>query len=110
MRLDRAAFEDVRVDGTLREELDALKIARFFFKHADELGADDLALLFRVADACELIKEAVHRIHIDEVRVHLSAEHGDHLLRFALAQKAVVHMYADELLADCPDEQRGDDG
>ena len=67
VRLDRlhglgAAFDDVRIDGSLSQQFDALELARLFLKHADEFRADDLALLLRIADAGEFIEEAIHRV------------------------------------------------
>ena len=43
----------------------------FFLKYADKLRADDLALLLRVGNAGQLVQEAVHRVHINEVGIHL---------------------------------------
>ena len=109
VRLDAVGFEDIGIDGALCEELDAVELARFFLKDADELGADDLALLFGLGDAGELVEEAVDRVDIDEVRVHPVAEHLDDLLGLALAEQSVVNVDADELLADSLDQQGGDD-
>ena len=103
-------FEDVGIDGSLCEELDAVELSSLLLKHADELGADDLALFFGLGNACELVEEAIHGVDIDEVRVHLIAEHLDNLLGLALAEESVVHVYADELLTDRLDEQGGDNG
>ena len=111
VRLDAGlALEDVRPDRALREELHAVELAGFVGKHVDELLADDVALLLRRAHARELVEEAVDRVDIDEVRVHLIAEHLDDLLGLALAQETVVDVHADELLAHRLDEQRRDHG
>ena len=104
--LDAVALEDVRVNGALGQELDVLLLAGFLLEHTDELGADDLALALRLLHTGQLVQEAVDGVHIDEVGVHLVAEHLHDLFRLALAQQAVVDMYADELLADGFDEQR----
>ena len=108
--LDAVGLEDVGIDRALAEELDAVELARFFFKDADELGADDLALLFGIGDAGELVEEAVDCVNVDEVGVHPVAEHLDDLLGLALAQEAVVHVDADELLSDGLDQEGCDDG
>ena len=110
VRLDGAAFENVRIDGALREKFDAVLLARLFLKHTDKFRADDLALFLRFGDAGEFIEKTVDRVHIDEVRVHPVAEHLDDLFGFALAQKPVVDVHADEIFADSSDEERGDDG
>ena len=84
-------------------------LARLLLEHADELGADDLALGLRFVDASQQVQKAVRGVHVDEVRVHLVLEDIHHLLGLALAHEAVVHVHADEVLADGLDEQRRHD-
>ena len=56
MRLDRHriaaggryAFDDIGIEGALRQEGRALDLFCLFLEDLDEAGADDLALLFRV--------------------------------------------------------------
>ena len=110
VRLDAVCgLEDVGVDGALSEEGDVVELAGFFFKYADELGADDLAFCLGIGDACELIEEAVDSVDVDEVGVHLIAENLDDLFGLALTEKSVVDMDADELLTDRLDQKRRDD-
>ena len=104
------ALQNIGIDGALRQEFHVLELLRLLLKDLDELRADDPALGLRVGHAGEPVQKAVGRVHIDEVGVHLAAEHLHHLLGLALAQQAVVHMHTDELLADGPDEQRGHHG
>ena len=73
------------------------------------MNSDDLALPLRIGHAGQLVQEAVHRVHIDQVGVHLVPEHLDDLLRLTLAQQAVVHMDTGQLLANGFDEQSGHD-
>ena len=94
----------------LGEKVDAVELSGLLLEDADELRADDLALLLRLTDAGELVEEAVDRIHIDQVRAELMAEHLHHLLGLALAQEAVVDVHAGQLAADGADEERRDDG
>ena len=107
--LDAVGFQNVGIDGTLGQEGDAVQLAGFFFKHADELAADDLALLFGVGHAGQLIQEAVRGVHVDQVRLHLLAEDLDDLFGLALAEQAMVDVDAGELLADGTDQQSRDD-
>ena len=93
--LDADAFCNIRIDGTLCQESDAVLFAGFFFKDTDELGTDDLALLLGIADAGQLVQEAVDRIHVDQVGFHLVAENFDNLFGLTFAEQAVVDMYAD---------------
>ena len=46
-----ARFNDVRVDSALNEVIDMTDFLGFFFKDANEFFADNLAFLFRIADA-----------------------------------------------------------
>ena len=108
--LDTDAFGNIGIDGTLGQESDIVLLAGFFLKHADEFGTDDLALLLRIAYAGQLIQETVDRVHINQVGVHLVAEHFDYLFRLTLAQQAVVHVNGHQLFADSFDQQGGDDG
>ena len=111
MRLDAGfAFQNIRPDRALGQEGDAVQLAGLFGKDVDEFAADDVSLLLRVGDARQLVQEAVSGIHVDEVRVHLAAEHFDHLFGFALAQQAVVHVHTNQLLAHGFDEQGRHDG
>ena len=111
-RLDRlgARLDDVGIDGPLSQELDAVQLAGLLLEDSDELSADDLPLLLRIRNSGQLVQEAIHSVHRDEVGVHLVLEHLDDLLRLALAEQTVVHVNADELLADGFDEQSGDYG
>ena len=103
-------LQNVGVDSALGEEADLIAhLSGLFLEHADKLGADNLALGLGLVDVDELIEEAVGSVHVNQVGVHLVLEHVDDLLALALAHQAVVHMHADELLADGLDEQRRDD-
>ena len=102
-------LEDVRPDGSLCKELDAVELSGFFSENIDELFADDVAFLLRVGHTGQLVEEAVCRVHIDQVGVHLVPENLDDLLRLALSEQTVVDMYTDELLADGLDQHRCDD-
>ena len=110
MGLDADALCDVGIDRSLRQEGDVVLLAGFFFEHPDKLGTDDFALLLRIADTGQLIEEAIHGVHIDQVGVHLVAEHFDDLLGFALAQETVVDVNGDQLFADGFDQQGCHDG
>ena len=46
-----ARFDDIRVNRTLRQEVDSADFTAFVFKYADKFFADNLALPFRFADA-----------------------------------------------------------
>ena len=110
MRLHAIALQNIRVNRSLSQEFDSLLLPRLLLEHADKLRADDLALLLRLLHTLQLVQEAVNRIHIHKVGVHLMAEHLHHLLRLPLAQKPMVHVDAHQLFADGLDQQGGHDG
>ena len=85
--------------------------ARLLLEDADELLADDLALLLGIVDAREPREEALLRLHVHERHVEVAVERLDDLLRLVLAQQAVVDEDARELVADrLVHEQRRDGG
>ena len=81
-----AALHDIRIDGTLGQELDAVQLAGLLFKHADKFGADDFALLLGVGHAVQLAEEPFAGVHIHQVGAQLFLEDLNHLFGLALAQ------------------------
>ena len=106
MGFDAVGFQNIGIDGALSQEGDALLLSGFLFENSDELGADDLALLFGLGDSGEFIQKAVHGVDVDQICVHLISEDLYDLLGLALSQKTVIYVDADEILADGFDEQR----
>jgi hypothetical protein len=70
------AFDHVRIERALGEEIGAADLLGLFLEHLDEEPADGLALLFRVGLAFERVDEGVGRVHMDERDVVMLAEHG----------------------------------
>ena len=104
-------FQDVGVDSALSQEADLVAhLARLFFEHADELGADNLALCLGLVNVNQFVQETIGCVYIDQVRVHLVLEHVNDLLAFAFAHQAVVHVHANQLLANGLDQQGGNNG
>ena len=100
----QTALDDIGVNGTLCEEIDLADLLCLFLKDADELLTDDLALALRLGDTGQLCKVAVTGVHTDEVDVKAvgvaGAEDRADLFLLVLAQQAVVHKDAGQLLAD----------
>ena len=109
MRLDRPAFQNIRINRTLRQKFDSVLFARLFLKDTDKLCAYDLTLRFRIGYACQLAEKTIHGINVNEIRVHLTAKYLHDLLRLALAQQTVSDMHAYKIPADRLDQQRCDD-
>ena len=101
-----AGFDDIGVNRSLTEEFNAFQLSCFLLEYANKFRADDFTLLFGVGNACQLIQEAVNRIHINQVCIHFITEHLNHLFGLALAQQTVVYMHAGQLLADGTNQKR----
>ena len=86
------------------------EVALGLLERADELAADDLALLLGVADPGERVEEDVGGVDGDEAH----AGGGDvvllDLLALALAQQPVVDEHRGQLVADGLVHERGRDG
>ena len=98
----KAAFDHVGVDGALGQEVDRADLFGFLLKDADELFANDLALALRFGHTGQLVIEAAAGVHADEVDIKAAALAKDaaDVLALVLAQQAVVHEHAGQLLAD----------
>ena len=79
-------------------------------ERADELLTDDLALALRLGDSLQGLKEVVGRVHGDELDAGGGNEVVLDLLDLALAQQAVVHEHAGELVTDGLVHQSGGHG
>ena len=99
----QTALDDVGIDGALCQEIHLADLLGLFLEDTDELLADDLALALRLGNACQLAKITLTSIHADEVDVKVGvagAEDGADLFLFVLAEQAVIHENAGQLLAD----------
>ena len=105
---DRNRFDDVRIECSLREEIDRSELRRLALEDLDERRADDLSLQLRIGDARQTIHEEARRVHEHERQLQ-PLESFSHLRRFVQPQHAVVDENAGELLADrAVKDQRGD--
>ena len=73
-RITLAAFDHIRVDRSLCKCVYMPDLPGFFFKYPDEFFADDLALGFRIPDACKLLQEARTGIDADQMQAKGPAE------------------------------------
>ena len=94
------AFCDVRINGTLTEEVNAFNFASFFFEYADEFFADDFTFLFGVSNAFQFGEEAFSCINVNEVCIQLVFEYFYYAFRFSFAHQAMVYVYANQVVAN----------
>ena len=79
---------------------------RFFLEDADEFGADELPLLFRIGDAGQHVQKPIGRIDAANIQMQIVLKHRQHFLEFVLPQQTVVDEHADQPVADRARHQR----
>ena len=104
------AFDHIRVERALGQEVRPTHLLRLVLEDVNKGGADDLALLFGVGHAFELVEEQLLRIHMHQLDVVVIAEQRHHFLRLAHAHHARINEHAGELVADGLVQQYGDHG
>ena len=107
LRLGRGRLDDVRVERPLGQEVDPAELGRLLLEDADELVADDPALLLGVLDAGEPGEEPLAGIDHDQVHPEVPLEGDAQQLRFLLAHQSVIDVDAGEPIADGPVDERG---
>ena len=102
-----AAFDDVGINGSLSQEMNAVQLSGLFLKYTDKLSADNLSLLFRIRNAFQLAEETLRGIHINQVCMQLVLEYLDYAFRLIFTHQAVVYMHTYQLLTDSLDQHSG---
>ena len=117
MRLDngglaKTGLDNVRVNGSLHQEVHGSDFLRFFLKDADEFLTDNLSLCFRLCYALQLVVVALLRVDADKVQFKGSIGPEDclHLVALVFAEQAVIYEHAGQLLSDCFGKQNGRHG
>src|SRR6185503_6060284 len=85
--LGGGAFDDVRIERALGQEIDPSERRCLLLEDPDELVADDLALLLRVLDTGEPGEEPATRVDHDEAHPEVFFEGLAEQLRFLLAHQ-----------------------
>ena len=98
------AFNAVRIDCTLRQPLGIRDLPGLCIEYLDEVPADDLAFLFRVSHAFQILEELFRSIHACHVQSK-SLVSLHYLCKFVLAQHAMINEDTGKVLADCLVEQ-----
>ena len=95
----QTGLHHIGVDGALCQEVHGADLLGFLLKDADKLLADDLALVLRLGHAGQLAQEPVTGVHTPHIHVELVLHHLFHLIALVLAQQAVIHEDARQLVA-----------
>src|SRR5262249_2624121 len=108
-------FDHVRVQRSLHQvsnfavSFASLEFLRFFGKDGDEFPADELALLFRIADALELTEETVGSVDANDMQIQAVAQHFQGGCKFILSQQTGIHKNVSEPVAHgAVHQDRGD--
>jgi len=96
----RNRFDHVRIQRPLDQEFHFAEPARFLFENADELLADNLALLLGIDHVLEPLQESGGGVDGANAQVSLLAECVRDLLELVQAQQAVVDEDASEPVAE----------
>ena len=103
-------FKDVRINSALTEE-GGIDFSCGIGEDFDKLLADDLAFAFGFIDTCELIKEAVGCVDVDQIHIEGFGEDLLNIFGFIFAQESMVDENACQLFTDgFVDESRHDAG
>ena len=72
------ALYNVRIDGSLCQEINSAQLARLFLKDTDELCADNLTLFLRIRNSFQLGQESLGCVDIGQIGIQLTLEHIDY--------------------------------
>ena len=78
------AFNNVRVNGSLSQEMNSFQFSCFFFKNADKFTANNFSLFFRVCYVFQFSKETFCSVYIDKVGMKFIAEYLYNAFGFVL--------------------------
>src|SRR5690554_1271780 len=92
-------FNDVRVDGALRQPSRVWQLAGFGLEYFHEFAAYDLALGLRVGHPFELAHEDIGGVYVYDLDAKVISKGGHDLFGFVKAQQTMVDEHASKLIA-----------
>ena len=106
---DRIAFNHIRINGALGQELRFSYFISFFFKNADKPLPDDFSLPLRGYHFLKSFKKQSGSVNADDVKGQLTPEFFHQFLVLPFSQKPVINKYAEKIiLYSLMDDQRRD--
>ena len=102
-------LDHIRVERSLRQEVDLAETRRLLLEHPDEGRTDATALLLGIDDPGECVEELVGGVDMDEPDMPLGGHHIDHAVTLATPEQPVVDEDAGQLITDCAVHQCGRD-
>src|SRR5437899_386614 len=97
-----AAFNDVRVERTLGEEMSVFNSLGLVLEDVDKYMADDAPLFLRIGNRLERFQETFAGVDHVQVGAEVILEGAAHRFRLAHAEQSIVHKDARHLRSDCP--------
>ena len=98
--LTSARLNNVRIDGALCQELNAVQLLGLVKEDLPELGTNQAALHLWLGNASQKLCIAFLCVNVNQRHVELLAEDLLNHLWLTLAEHAVVHKYAGQLIAN----------
>ena len=106
-----AAFDDVGIDGALRQHIHFAKLLCHILEYADELFANDLPFLLRLGDALQSAEETLFRIDPDQMDTKLLSKGVFNKISLVLSEQSMIHKHTGQIVADCSmQKHRGNGG
>ena len=104
------ALDHIGIQGALGQVIEGSKPLALLFKHPDEFGANQLALLLGIGHPIELVDEALPGIDVFDIDVKTLVEKLHQKLGLPFAHEALVNEHAGELIANGLVQQEGEGG
>ena len=105
----KTALYNIRINGSLYEEINSTYFLCFFFENADKFFADNLTFFFRFFDTCQFFIKTFLCIDADEIQIIVAvrAKYCFYLIAFIFTEKSLVYKDAGELVADGSGKKHG---
>ena len=101
-------FDDIGIDRALGEEFTPVSLCASSSNTSTNIRTDDLALLFRIADACQGSEEALLGVDADHPHAQVFGESAHHLVALPQPQQAMVDENAHQLITNRSMQQGSD--
>src|SRR5690606_6619261 len=96
----RNAFDNIRIERALHEEICAAELLGFFLEHFDKEATNCLARLFRIGFAFQLTDETISSINENEWQVVMFAKHFNNLASFVFTHQPVINQNTGQLITN----------
>ena len=99
-RITFSAFDHIRIDRSLSQDIDLTQLLGFFFKDADEFFTNGFSFIFGIRDPFQFLQKALLRIDPDQLQSKGIPEGLFDHVRFVFSEKSVIHKDAGKIVSD----------